>query len=996
MHRLIRRTVVFAVLCAAVPCFAAQTERQYLSGKGVDDAVPWDFVCSAGMNANTPSTIMVPSNWELQGFGIYNYGRDQNRGGWPRVQGKYRRTFAVPAGWAGKSVSLVFDGVMTDTQAFINGEPAGPMHQGGFYRFRYDVTKLVKPGESNLIEVTVDDESANASVNNAERRGDYWNFGGIYRPVYLEAAPPVHIERVAIDARADGAFALDAYVRPGETPLRLSARLLDLQGRQAGNAAEAMLGTGQAGPARLATRLANPRQWTAETPNLYQVEVNVGTADGSILHTHKQRFGFRTIEVRRNVPAAPATAPAAANTPAPATVAATTTAPSAEGLFVNGQRILLKGANRHSFHPDSGRALSEAISREDILLMQSMNMNAVRMSHYPPDEHFLDLCDELGMYVLDELAGWHQKYDTPTGHRLVEQMVTRDVNHPCILFWDNGNEGGWNTDLDSDFAQWDPQKRPVLHPWDPFRGVDTKHYPVFTLHRQKAAGNDLYMPTEMLHGLYDGGAGASLDDYWKVIRESRVGGGGFIWALVDESVRRTDQNGRLDSKGNLAPDGIVGPYREKEGSFYTIKELWSPIVVTRQGDDFVVENRYGFLDAKDCTYTFEYRQMPRANGVIAEMRVAYRHEAKTEGSIPPGQSGKLIVPRLPPATFPANFEVMALTIKDPAGRELWTYTWPDREIAGNFDWLLRNTSSASITQRETAETLAVRVGGAGGLSLDFSKETGQIVAVARDGKSFSLSKGPRLFQGLPQPEPGARGGRGPAAALPALPPAPKLSSLTPRMEGEDLLITAEYEGDLRRVVYRVRPNGWLTMDYVYELAGPRDYFGIAFDYPESQVRSMRYLGEGPFRVWKNRLAGGTLGVWDKVFNDTSTGEPSPEAASRFEYPEFKGYYAGVRWAQLQTAEGPLTVLIDQGNGAPGDGAVPPLYLQVLTPRMPAAQNALRSGVNIGQAGLAVLHAIPPIGNKFDYANVTGPQAQRAVGNGEYQGRVGLYFGPLPK
>src|SRR5262249_47212078 len=142
-----------------------------------------------------------------------------------------------------------------------------------------------------------------------------------------------------------------------------------------------------------------------------------------------------------------------------------------DGFYVNGKRVILKGANRHSFWPTSGRALSAKISRDDVLLMKEMNFNAVRMSHYPPDEHFLDACDQFGLYVLDELAGWQKSYDTPTARRLVGEMIRRDVNHPSILFWDNGNEGGWNKEVDDDFAIWDPQKRFVLHPWDPFRGV---------------------------------------------------------------------------------------------------------------------------------------------------------------------------------------------------------------------------------------------------------------------------------------------------------------------------------------------------------------------------------------------------------------------------------------------------------------------------------------------------------------------------------------------
>src|SRR6185312_3654673 len=153
-----------------------------------------------------------------------------------------------------------------------------------------------------------------------------------------------------------------------------------------------------------------------------------------------------------------------------------------------------------------------------------MNNNAVRMSHYPPDENFLEACDEIGIYVLDELGGWHQSYDTPTGHALVESMVKRDVNHPCILFWDNGNEGGWNTALDDDFAKWDPQQRNVLHPWAKFRGINTNHYPTYDAMVRLAKGPEVFFPTEFQHALFDGGGGAALEDYWDVVRSSRLTG----------------------------------------------------------------------------------------------------------------------------------------------------------------------------------------------------------------------------------------------------------------------------------------------------------------------------------------------------------------------------------------------------------------------------------------------------------------------------------------
>ena len=253
-----------------------------------------------------------------------------------------------------------------------------------------------------------------------------------------------------------------------------------------------------------------------------------------MLHELKQRFGFRTIEVRPG-----------------------------EGLFVNGQRIMLRGVCHHVAWPTLGRSSSDRIDALDIDLIQDMNMNAARMSHYPPDEEFLDLCDEKGLYVLDELTGWQHKYDTDVGRQHVKEMISRDVNHPSILIWDNGNEGGWNTNLDADFTQLDPQHRAVDHPWTKFGDLNDTHYPDFNSLLKLLNGKSVYMTTEFLHGLYDGGLGAGLDDYWNAMRGSKVSAGGFLWVFADEGVQRGDSNNVIDVKGNWAPDGIVGPFRRK-------------------------------------------------------------------------------------------------------------------------------------------------------------------------------------------------------------------------------------------------------------------------------------------------------------------------------------------------------------------------------------------------------------------------------------------------
>jgi len=186
---------------------AQETIRQYLSGRDGENTVPWEFFCSQGRNSGFWTNIAVPSCWETQGFGTFRYGLEDRP--FASIESLYRHSFMVPSDWRGRRVFLVFDGVMTDASININGQEAGPMHQGAFYRFKYDVTERLKFGGENSLEVTVRDKSANASVNNAERNADFWVFGGIFRPVWLEAPPAQFLDQVAIDARADGSFVMN-------------------------------------------------------------------------------------------------------------------------------------------------------------------------------------------------------------------------------------------------------------------------------------------------------------------------------------------------------------------------------------------------------------------------------------------------------------------------------------------------------------------------------------------------------------------------------------------------------------------------------------------------------------------------------------------------------------------------------------------------------------------------------------------------------------------
>src|ERR1700744_23756 len=227
------RVLLFIAFLLPVGLFAQHTEKVYLSGAGNDHTVNWQFFCTEGQNSGKWTTIPVPSNWELQGFGKYNYGLDKDslKG---REKGMYKYEFKVPVAWKGKVVNIVFDGSMTDTEVKINGKSAGATHQGSFYRFKYDISGLLRYGRSNLLEVTVAKESANRSVNMAERHCDFWVFGGIFRPVFLEALPVQHISSQAIDARADGHVTAAVHLAGIGSADRLTLQVFTLRGEQLG------------------------------------------------------------------------------------------------------------------------------------------------------------------------------------------------------------------------------------------------------------------------------------------------------------------------------------------------------------------------------------------------------------------------------------------------------------------------------------------------------------------------------------------------------------------------------------------------------------------------------------------------------------------------------------------------------------------------------------------------------------------------------------------
>lgn len=925
------RQTLFSVTLGALALGASaqgsvDTQRQYLSGHGCDDMVDWDFYCTGGRNSGKWTKIGVPSCWELQGFGTYQYGMrfygKPTPEGIADEKGRYKYEFTLPKEWEGKQIELVFEAVMTDAKVTINGRKAGSgKHQGGFYRFSFDVSDRIFFGNhKNRLEVEVSKESENSQVNMAERRADYWNFGGIFRPVFIVAKPAQNIARMAIDAKADGHFMADCYLNRAIQGAKVKTEILDAKGKVI---ASDVTDARNSDEARIDFTAKNPKQWTAETPYLYTAVFTLQDANGKTLHKERQKFGFRTIEYR-----------------------------ASDGVYINGQKVIFKGVNRHSFRPETGRTLSKAKNIEDVKLIKSMNMNAVRLSHYPADPEFLEACDSLGLYVECELSGWHWAHPTIVGKQLVKEMITRDENHPSIIFWSNGNEGGFNYELEPDFALWDKQKRVVLYPWANRNGFETKHYRSYGETQEYMRQKEIFMPTEFLHGLYDGGHGAGLKDYWDMMMANPRCAGGFLWDLCDQGVMRTDKDNTLDCVGNFGADGIVGPHFEKEGSFYTIKEVWSPVQLAwndAEKGELTLANKYNFTNLKDCRFSYRLLQMPEVGS--AQVKVL-KQGSIASPDVKPNSEAQVKVP------MTAGADAIEIKATGNDGEEIMTWSTRLADKCG------KTATDAQAQYTESAEGVTVK---SGAKTYRFSKENGRLVSVEIAGTTMSLTNGPRFvaarrsdrsldqFYNHDDKE---------AEKKKTLYTEFADQGVFDGFEWKDGELTVKYKhGSLDAVNWRFLQNGGIDVTCDYNFGGVVDLMCMAFDYPEAKVKSKSWVGNGPYRVWQNREQGSQYGYWHNDYNDPIPGES-------WDYPEFKGYFANVKWMQIQTGEGNISF-----SGLTGDE-----HIGVYTPR--DGRDELL--YTLPQTGLAIYKVIPSVRNKVNTTDLNGPSAQPKWLNGKGQ------------
>ena len=631
----------------------------------------------------------VPANWEVNGYGTpiyvsagYPFKIDPPRVmGEPKVDyttykernpvGQYRRSFQLPAGWEARGQTFLrFEGVMSAFYVWINGERVG-YSQGSMEPSEFNITNYLHAGE-NQIALEVYRYSDGSYLEDQ----DFWRFGGIHRSIHLLHTPDIRIRDYAVRTlpvstdyqdfilQIDPQFSVYRGMTGKGTTLQgvlkdASGReiatlkgdvedILDLE-HKAGRMNEWYPQRGPRKLGRMSATIKSPKRWTAETPYLYKLHLTLLTAEGEVIEQVEQAVGFRSVEIRNGQ------------------------------LLVNGAPVRFRGVNRHEHDPRTARVMSEERMLQDILLMKQANINAVRTSHYPNVSRWYELCDSLGLYVMDEadieehgLRG--TLASTPDWHAAfldrAVRMAERDKNHPSIVMWSMGNESGYGPNFAA-ISAW-------LHDFDPTRPVhyegaqgaggepDPKTVDVisrfYTRVKQEylnpgiAEGEDKeraenarwerlleiaertndnrpVMTSEYAHSM--GNALGNFKEYWDEIYSNPCMLGGFIWDWVDQGIYKTLPDGRImvayggdfGDKPNLKAfcfNGLLMSDRETTPKYWEVKKVYSPVELRVESGELRVTNRNHHTDLSQyrCLWTLSIDGKQKDQGEITLPEVA--------------------------------------------------------------------------------------------------------------------------------------------------------------------------------------------------------------------------------------------------------------------------------------------------------------------------------------------------------------------------------------
>ncbi len=567
--------------------------------------------------------IEVPSNWQLQGNGQYDppfftnikYPFEPNPPFVPKDYnpiGVYKKLFEISDSWKDKQIFIHFEGVQSAMYLWINGEEIG-YHEDGMLPSEFNITSYVKNGVNEII-VKVFNWSDGSYLEDQ----DYWRLSGIYRDVYLFATPNVRVRDFAVYSELDDDFhdaELNVTVEVesrnviGNEDYFIRATLKDNFGDVVSIFKSDYFGliNNSGKTVSLKEYVVNPLKWTAETPNLYKIGLELVSSNGEILQAFVINTGFRRIEIK-------------------------------DGLFlINGQAVKIKGVNRHEFDMYNGRTITRESMITDILLMKRNNVNAVRTAHYPNQPEWYNLCDEYGLYVMDEAnieshGLWEKGYyigEKPEWKKAIVErnvnMVERDKNHPSIVFWSMGNESGWGENFDAaydEIKKVDPQKRPVHYEsQNPAYAKVLSRYDIIS--QMYLSINDIirlfnedkkrpFIICEYAHSM--GNSLGNFNKYWDLFYKYQRMQGGFTWDWIDQGLLSKDKQGKEYwniinySDGANVNDGLITPDRLEQPEVNELKKMFQNFLVEEidavQGL-ISVENRNYFISTDNIILNWE-------------------------------------------------------------------------------------------------------------------------------------------------------------------------------------------------------------------------------------------------------------------------------------------------------------------------------------------------------------------------------------------------------
>ena len=876
--------------------------------------------------------ITVPSSWQLQGYGHPHYTNvnypfpvDPPRIPTENPTGSYRREFTVPKAWAGKQIFLRFDGVDSAYHVWVNGKPVG-FSKSSRLPSEFDITGVVRTG-ANTLAVRVYQWSDGSYMEDQ----DMWWLSGIFRDVSLVAVPKTHIYdltvRTDLDAEyRDAVLKVKASVRnhggADTAGYSVSAKLTSPCGcRVIGEKTKpvaAMPGNGRR-VCNLSLPVASPRKWSAEDPCLYSLLITLRDRRGRTVEAVHQNVGFRSVGLK-------------------------------DGNFlVNGVAIKFKGVNRHDHDCDTGKAVSLESMVRDVLLMKTHNVNAVRTSHYPNDPRFYDLCDMYGLYVIDEcdiethgFARSHgdmgviskdPEWRTAYVDRM-KQMVHRDKNHPCIIFWSLGNEAGYGCNHYA-MAEWARKADPtrlVHYEGDREKCRATDVYSVMyppldvlvKAGRRQETGSPRYLANgprarkmpficcEYAHAM--GNGPGALKEYWDVFYKYDRLQGGFVWDWLDQGIRTKDENGNeyFGYGGDFGDEpndrqflinGLVFPDRTPSPGLIEYKKVLEPVhvkAVDLSKGKVRLTNRYDFisLDCLGMTWTVS------ANGEDVEKGTM------DVPAVPARKSRTITVPYTMPARAGGVEYCLTLsfTLRQNAGwaKAGFEVAWAQLSLGRGKRAKVPAFAKASAGKRgargsrpnfrETANSIVVKSRGS---EITFDKVHGVICGWEHRGEPVLL-RGPRMnFWRAPLDNDKRILGQWQQARLDAL------------QHRTDSVDCARIRGGAVRVEIRTRVappvlgHGFMCR-YVYVIDGsggmevecsgrpqgkmpnlPR--IGVQMHLP-SVLRSVSWYGLGPGETYIDSRQAGKLGIHSA---------PLGKLYTPYVVPQENGNRMDVRWATFK-------------------------------------------------------------------------------------------------